>query len=60
MLATAATIIASQATISGAFSVTRQAVQLDLLPRLNGVADLGRARGQIYVPSVNMFMFVAW
>ena len=60
LLATAATIIASQATISGAFSVTRQAVQLDLLPRVRDPADLGATtHGQIYVPAANLFMFVA-
>ena len=59
VLATAATIIASQATISGAFSVARQAVQLDLLPRLMVLQTSAHARGQIYVPSVNMFMLVS-
>ena len=54
VLATAATIIASQATISGAFSVTRQAVQLDLLPRVQDPADLADAHGQIYVPAANI------
>jgi KUP system potassium uptake protein len=58
VLATAATIIASQATISGAFSVARQAVQLDLLPRLMILQTSAEARGQIYVPSVNLFMLV--
>jgi KUP system potassium uptake protein len=59
ILATAATIIASQATISGAFSVARQAVQLDLLPRLMILQTSARAHGQIYVPSVNIFMLVS-
>jgi KUP system potassium uptake protein len=58
-LATAATIIASQATISGAFSVTRQAVQLDLLPRLRIVQTSSDQHGQIYVPAVNALMLVA-
>ena len=58
ILATAATIIASQATISGAFSVTRQAVQLDLLPRLMIHQTSAHERGQIYVPSANIFMLV--
>ena len=58
VLATAATIIASQATISGAFSVARQAVQLDLLPRLMILQTSANERGQIYVPSVNLFMLV--
>ena len=57
LLSTAATVIASQATISGAFSVTREAVQLDLLPRVR--VDSASAHGQIYVPAANLFMFVA-
>jgi KUP system potassium uptake protein len=59
VLATFATVIASQATITGAFSVTRQAVQLDLLPRLRILQTSASERGQIYVPIVNVFMFVA-
>jgi KUP system potassium uptake protein len=59
VLATAATIIASQATISGAFSVARQAVQLDLLPRLMVHQTSAHSRGQIYVPSVNIFMLIS-
>jgi KUP system potassium uptake protein len=59
VLATAATIIASQATISGAFSVTRQAVQLDLLPRLTIRQTSADERGQVYVPAANAIMFVA-
>jgi KUP system potassium uptake protein len=59
VLATAATIIASQATISGAFSVTRQAVQLDLLPRVRILQTSADERGQIYVPSANAIMFIA-
>jgi KUP system potassium uptake protein len=58
VLATAATVIASQATISGAFSVARQAVQLDLLPRLMVLQTSAHSRGQIYVPAVNAFMLV--
>jgi KUP system potassium uptake protein len=58
LLATAATIIASQSTIAGAFSMTRQAIQLDLLPRLRILQTSARARGQIYVPIVNVLMFV--
>ena len=58
VLATAATIIASQATISGAFSITRQAIQLDLLPRMQIVQTSGDEHGQIYVPAVNGIMFV--
>ena len=52
-LATAATIIASQAVISGAFSLTRQAVQLGYSPRLRIEHTSSREIGQIYVPSVN-------
>ena len=58
-IATAAAIIASQATISGAFSVTRQAVQLDLLPRVKILQTSADAHGQIYVPATNTFMFFA-
>ncbi|MBV8685588.1 MAG: potassium transporter Kup [Alphaproteobacteria bacterium] len=53
LIATAATIIASQAVISGAFSVTHQAVQLGFLPRLRTEHTSARASGQIYIPSVN-------
>jgi len=56
LLATAATIIASQAVISGAFSVTRQAVQLDLLPRVSVLQTSETERGQIFVPIANVFM----
>jgi KUP system potassium uptake protein len=59
VLATAATVIASQATISGAFSITRQAVQLDLLPRLTIRQTSADERGQIYVPAANAAMAVA-
>ena len=53
LLATAATIIASQAVISGAFSVTHQAVQLGFLPRLRTEHTSEKAAGQIYIPAVN-------
>jgi KUP system potassium uptake protein len=59
VLATAASAVASQATISGAFSVTRQAVQLDLLPRVKIRQTSADERGQIYVPAANATMFVA-
>jgi KUP system potassium uptake protein len=59
LLATAATIIASQATITGAFSVTRQAIQLDLLPRLRITQTSANEHSQIYVPIVNAFVLVA-
>ena len=59
ILATLATVIASQATISGAFSITRQAVQLDLLPRVQILQTSADERGQIYVPATNTLMFFA-
>ncbi|MGH3374551.1 MAG: KUP/HAK/KT family potassium transporter, partial [Actinoallomurus sp.] len=52
VLATAAAVIASQATISGAFSMARQAVHLDLLPRLRVLQTSALEQGQIYVPIV--------
>src|SRR6478609_432063 len=52
-IATAATIIASQAVISGAFSVTHQAVQLGFLPRLRTLHTSEKAAGQIYIPAIN-------
>ncbi|MEN3975421.1 potassium transporter Kup [Emcibacter sp. SYSU 3D8] len=58
-LATLATIIASQAVISGAFSVTRQAVQLGYLPRLKVLHTSEAEIGQIYVPFVNWALLVA-
>ena len=58
-LATMATVIASQALISGAFSVTKQAVQLGYLPRLNLLHTSVRDTGQIYIPFVNWGLFVA-
>ncbi len=59
VLASAATVIASQAVISGAFSVARQAVQLDLLPRIRVLQTSALEQGQIYVPIVNFVLFVA-
>ncbi|MER8952414.1 potassium transporter Kup [Mesorhizobium sp. M0833] len=53
-LATAATVIASQAVISGAFSLTRQAVQLNLLPRIEVQHTSEMQSGQIYMPRVNL------
>ncbi len=59
VLATAATVIASQAVISGAFSVSRQAVQLGFLPRLT-IRHTSRAEiGQVYVPAVNWGVLLA-
>jgi KUP system potassium uptake protein len=57
-LATAATVIASQALITAAFSVTRQAVQLGLLPRMRILHTSVRDLGQIYVPFVNWGLYV--
>ena len=57
-LATAATVIASQASITGTASLTRQAVQLGFLPRLNIVQTSARAYGQIYIPALNWFLLV--
>ncbi|PBC12466.1 potassium transporter Kup [Mesorhizobium sp. WSM3859] len=55
-LATAATVIASQAVISGAFSLTRQAVQLNLLPRIEVQHTSEMQSGQIYMPRVNLLV----
>ena len=57
-LATAATIIASQATISGAYSMTQQAIQLGYLPRMTIRHTSARTIGQIYVPAVNWILLV--
>jgi KUP system potassium uptake protein len=59
ILATLATVIASQAVISGAFSVARQSVQLGYLPRMRIVQTSHRERGQIYVPFTNLTLFLA-
>lgn len=59
LIATVAAIIASQAMISGAFSLAQQAVQLGFLPRLTIVHTSERLRGQIYVPEVNGLLMVA-
>lgn len=58
VLATAATVIASQAVISGAFSLSRQAMQLGLLPPLTVRQTSEREGGQIYLPAVNALLFV--
>ncbi|MGI8880486.1 MAG: potassium transporter Kup, partial [Jatrophihabitans sp.] len=57
VLATLATVIASQAVISGAFSVTRQAMRLGFLPHLTVRHTSTRESGQIYVPAVNWLLF---
>ncbi len=59
ILATAASVIASQAVISGAFSIARQAVQLDMLPRIRVLQTSATELGQIYVPAVNWLVFAA-
>ncbi|MEJ2311830.1 MAG: potassium transporter Kup [Gemmatimonadales bacterium] len=58
-IATAATVIASQAVISGAFSLTRQAVQLGYLPRLKILHTSSKQIGQIYLPAVNLALMIA-
>ncbi len=57
-LATAATVIASQATISGTYSLTRQAIQLGYLPRMSVLQTSAREMGQIYMPAVNWILLV--
>jgi KUP system potassium uptake protein len=57
-MATAATIIASQAVITGAYSITQQAIQLGLLPRFEIRHTSAAHYGQIYIPRVNMLLFV--
>lgn len=57
LLATAASVIASQATLTGAFSLTRQAIQLGYLPRMQVIQTSSRAYGQIYIPTVNWLLF---
>src|SRR5215470_7480979 len=59
VLATAATVIASQAVISGAFSLTRQAIQLDLMPRLDVLQTSAHISGQIYIPQINWLLLLA-
>jgi len=59
ILATMAAIIASQALISGAFSLTNQAVQLGYVPRVTVVHTSHKAEGQIYIPEVNWALMVA-
>jgi KUP system potassium uptake protein len=59
LLATAATIIASQSIISGAFSMTRQALQLGWMPRLKVVQTSSEGYGQIYVGAVNWLLMLA-
>ncbi len=58
-LATAATVIASQATISGAYSITKQAIQLGYLPRMNIQHTSAREIGQVYVPALNWLLLIS-
>ncbi|MCE5181841.1 MAG: potassium transporter Kup, partial [Betaproteobacteria bacterium] len=58
-LATAATVIASQAVISGAFSITRQAIQLGYSPRMEVQHTSEKEIGQIYMPTINWTLFIA-
>ena len=58
LLATMATIIASQAVISGAFSVTQQAIQLGFIPRLRITHTSEIAAGQIYIPAINWALMI--
>jgi len=55
-LATCATVIASQASITGTASLTRQAIQLGFLPRMNIVQTSAQAYGQVYIPALNWFL----
>ncbi len=57
-LATAATVIASQAVISGAFSMTREAMQLGYMPRMRVVHTSAQMSGQVYVPMINKLLLV--
>ena len=59
ILATLAAIIASQALISGAFSLTNQAVQLGFMPRLTVIHTSHKHEGQIYIPEINWFFMIA-
>ncbi|WBO24105.1 potassium transporter Kup [Sphingomonas abietis] len=58
VLATMATVIASQAVISGAFSVTQQAIQLGFIPRLRITHTSAAAAGQIYIPAINWTLMI--
>lgn len=58
LIATAATVIASQAVISGAFSVTQQAIHLGFVPRLRITHTSAAAASQIYIPAINWFLMV--
>ncbi|WP_259295089.1 potassium transporter Kup [Paraburkholderia sp. DHOC27] len=59
VMALLATVIASQAVISGAFSMTTQAIELGFLPRMRVIVTSREQRGQVYVPAVNLILFAA-
>ena len=59
MIATLATVIASQAVISGVFSLTRRAVRLGYLPPMRIIYTSDQESGQIYIPVVNWLLFAA-
>lgn len=59
ILATLATVIASQALISGAFSLTSQAINMDYLPKMRVVQTSAHHKGQVYVPAINWFLLIS-
>jgi KUP system potassium uptake protein len=59
VIATVASVVASQALISGAYSITRQAVQLGYWPRVTVIHTSGHAEGQIYIPEINWLLMLA-
>lgn len=59
VLSSVATVIASQAVISGTFSVVRQAIQMDYLPRFSVVHTSALEQGQVYLPKVNLFLCIS-
>lgn len=59
VLSSIATVIASQAVISGTFSIVRQAIQMDYLPRFSVVHTSALERGQVYLPKVNLFLCIS-
>jgi len=59
LLSTAATVIASQAVISGTFSLSRQAIQLGCMPQLDVLQTSRHAQGQIYIPQINWLLLIA-
>jgi KUP system potassium uptake protein len=59
ILSTLATVIASQAVISGAFSMTKQAIQLGYCPRMNILHTSGAEQGQVYIPAINWLLMIS-